>query len=536
MSDFTAEELQLLEIIGDEVRWADVELGWNSRWYQEQILRQSTTRTVLRCGRRVGKTDCACVRVLYRAFTKPERALDESYVVLILTPFETQIDLIFKRLRELINRSTLLKASVVKDTKNPQEITLANGARITGYTVGSKSGGGGANVRGQRADFLYLDEVDYMNEQDINTVLAIALEDPDRIEIFASSTPSGKREHFYRWCTNKELGWKEFHFPSSVNPSWSKQTEQEFRESLSELAYIQEIEAEFGEEQAGVYNKAYLDESYTFAMKNGFIEYAAIPYQKQGPRAIGIDWDVVQATPTFVGVEWWPEWKKFRVFLRVQMPKVQFTLDNAVNELIRLHALWDFDYLVVDRGFGEMQVETLKKYAVNHPEANLAGRIFAHTFSDKINVRDPHTHQNEKKPLKPFAVKCTVVSLERQALVLNPGDNQMRRQLESYRVVSVSSDGRPVYTNQNEHMVDGLNLAMLYLTLKHDDLFKLSYATAVRYIQPDHGPEMRQVPSAIPEGVKVRTFQSGSSISMVGPGRSMGRSPSRMPTHFRTLF
>lgn len=105
----------------------------------------------------VHNTDSACVRILYRAFTKPGRDLDESYVVLVLAPYESQIEAIFKRLRELINRSTLLKASVVGDKQNPQEIRLANGSRITGYTVGSRSGGGATNIRGQRADFIYLD-------------------------------------------------------------------------------------------------------------------------------------------------------------------------------------------------------------------------------------------------------------------------------------------------------------------------------------------------------------------------------------------
>lgn len=154
---FTPEELALIELLKDEVKWAAAELGWEARWYQAEILHCQHNRIVLRCGRRIGKTDCALVRVLHRAFTKPGRAIDESYVVLILTPFESQIDLIFKRLRELIHKSKLLSASVVGDTRNPQEIRFANGSRISGYTTGSRSGGGAANVRGQRADFLYLD-------------------------------------------------------------------------------------------------------------------------------------------------------------------------------------------------------------------------------------------------------------------------------------------------------------------------------------------------------------------------------------------
>lgn len=376
-------------------------------------------------------------------------------------------------------------------------------------------------------------ECDYMNEDDIHTILAIALEDPERVEIWASSTPSGRRSYFYRWCTDKSLGWKEFHFPSSILPTWNEEVEREFRESLSELAYLQEIEAEFGEEQAGVFPKKYLDESYQFAEQMGWTEYPSAPYAKKGPRAIGVDWDVYSATPTFVGVEWWPDWGAFRVFLREQLPKTEFTLDNAVNRLIELHGLWDFDYIVVDRGFGEMQVETLKKYGLLHPETHLHERIYAHTFSDKIDVRDPFTKQIEKKPIKPFAVRCTSVALERHHLVLMPGDKQMKKQLEDYRVVSVGQTGNPRYVDKNEHMVDALNLAMLYLTLKHDDLFKYQYTTKVRFIPPPSEESLREIPEKKDSGVRV-LGTSRPAIVVPVPQRSLTRRG--MPTRFRTIW
>jgi hypothetical protein len=532
-SNFTAEELKLAELLLDEVKWAQAELGWVARWYQAEILHAQKTRTVLRCGRRVGKTDVACVRILNRALTKPGRSHDESYVILILTPFETQITLIFKRLREMLNKSLMLKASLVGDTQNPQELRFANGSRITGFTTGARSGNGAANVRGQRADFIYIDEVDYIGDSEINTVMAIVLEDPDRIEVLTSSTPSGRRSHFYRWCTNKNLGWKEFHFPSWVNPTWSEQTETEFRASLSELSYKHEVEADFGEEQEGVYAKKYLDLSYERAINFQYTAYPDTPYAATGPRVIGIDWDKYQATPVFVGIEWHEPWKLFRVFLREEMPKTEFTLDFAVERIVHLQRMWKFDWLVADRGYGEFQIETLRKYGLHHPETGLAERIVDITFSDKLEIRDPFTKQLEKKHLKPFAVNTAVVAFERQQLVLCPTDSRMRKQLEDYHVVSVSQSGAPVYVDENEHMVDALNLAMMQMTLKYSDLFKTNFAS--RMITLQHNPTapiVRPMEATTPK-LKIRAVGNTGSQPFAPRRRTSGFDPRN---GFRTLL
>ena len=52
-----------------------------------------------------------------------------------------------------------------------------------------------------------MDEVDYMGENDFDTVTTIAAERND-IGIFMSSTPTGRRSNFYFACTNKKMGLK----------------------------------------------------------------------------------------------------------------------------------------------------------------------------------------------------------------------------------------------------------------------------------------------------------------------------------------
>ena len=99
----------------------------------------------------------------------------------------------------------MLKAEVVSMTKNPYAIHFKNHSAIFGFTTGASSGQGAASIRGQRADHVYMDEVDYMSDADFDSVTAIAAERSD-IGITMSSTPTGRRSQFYKACTDKAMG------------------------------------------------------------------------------------------------------------------------------------------------------------------------------------------------------------------------------------------------------------------------------------------------------------------------------------------
>lgn len=201
---------KMKEIMLDPVKWAQVfvvtydgakkcETSWTARWYQVEALRDKSLKKVLRQGRRTGKTEVMVIDMLWRAFTR------RNYRCLTVTPYENQVRLQFQRLRELIEASPLLKAEVTSMTKNPYAIHFKNHSAIFGFTTGASSGSGAASIRGQRADQIYMDEVDYMSDADFDSVTAIAAERSD-IGIVMSSTPTGRRSQFYKACTNKAMG------------------------------------------------------------------------------------------------------------------------------------------------------------------------------------------------------------------------------------------------------------------------------------------------------------------------------------------
>jgi replicative DNA helicase len=313
MKQFTRFDQEMIEIMSDPAKWAAHHLGEAPRWYQEEILRHPHHRKVLRCGRRIGKTWTMTAHMLWVAFTcNGGRNLKKGATCLVATPYDSQAREIFDQLKRFIDDSPILQDSVKSMTKNPYLIEFKNKSRIKLFTAGTRSGAEGGSMRGQKADWLYLDEMDYLSDKDFEAIYAISLEAPKRIGIMAASTPTGRRGMFYKICTDKEVGfnqdadvrpdknhkydeskydretatgWKEFYFPTMVNPEWDEKMERELKGMYSQVAYEHEVLAEFGTEMVGVFNKDFIDEASS-------VPYALLNHPRHdSPICIGIDWD-----------------------------------------------------------------------------------------------------------------------------------------------------------------------------------------------------------------------------------------------------
>lgn len=184
---------------------------------------------------------------------------------------------------------------------------------------------------------------------------------------------------------------------------------------------------------------------------------------------------------------------KFKVLFRVEIPRSEFTYVNAINKIIALNEIYDFDHIAVDRGYGETQIELLRKYGMDNPETGLADKVVGYQFSQKLEVRDPHTGKKDKKPLKPFMVNNSVILYEKGKIILNPNDNVVVEQLGNYRVKSISANGIPTFNDDDEHIVDAINLALLAFEQYYGDLMKRVIATKSYFIQGFKGREEKLV-------------------------------------------
>ena len=486
------ERKKFIEIVNDPVKWAQAFLRtfnpetkkiepWKARWYQVKMLRDPSTKKVYRCGRRIGKTETMVVDMLHKASTK------KNFRILMAAPYENQIRNMFTRLNELIKESPLIKSEIVKSTKNPYVIEFKNGSMILGFTTGDDA----SSIRGQRADWIFIDEIDFMSEYCFEVVAAVAIERSD-IGITVSSTPLGKRSHFYRMCTDKSMGYSEHYHPSTHNPNWGPQMEAELRAQLTEQGYVHEVLAEFGTQEAGVFPKDKLDEALLFEnyaynelsyeqkikCDREQIYPAMYIYNKSNPapfnpfRTMGVDWDKYGASSSIIILDYDVILQKFKVIKRVEVGRSEYSYDNAINTIVELNDIYNPSFIYCDAGSGEYQIERLHIIGDERPSTGLKNKVKRWQFGSSIDVMDPITLEMTKEPVKPFMVNQLTLAFERSNLILSPFDNVLHKQLTDYEVVKKGSNGRPIYTSENEHFIDALGLAYLAMVLEFKELTK----------------------------------------------------------------
>lgn len=132
------------------------------------------------------KTEILCIKALHFIDTTEIKNAN----LMIVGPFQNLLEEIFDRLKLMLDGEKSVFAGRYRSTKKPYTIQIGSN-KIIGFTTGTKSGSEGASTRGQRCDELYLDEVDYMSQKDIETVMALRMEHPN-FRVMATSTPQAR--------------------------------------------------------------------------------------------------------------------------------------------------------------------------------------------------------------------------------------------------------------------------------------------------------------------------------------------------------
>jgi hypothetical protein len=475
----SAEHQRQLHISRDPVVWAKQFLGAELRVYQILILRDPGLRKVLRAGRRLGKTFSLAIMLLHYSYThKDGRSL-------VIAPMKTQVELIYQEILRIASKNEVVTNSISRKVTSPQfMIQFSNGSTIRFFTSGMKSGGKSDVARGQEAHLIVLDEMDYMHADDLDALYAMlqktAEDQPDKVMIGAS-TPTGRRERFWEWCRSPRF--TEFWFPSYCNPYFSKEQEEEFREQYSPSGYRHEIEADWGEDSEGVYPRKFVDRAFVAPPWDYIPEITSA----RSFHTIGVDWDKYGAGTNIVVVETCAEnyedhrfRGKSRICYREEIPRSEYTLTKAVDRIIELNRAFNPKHIYVDRGYGEVQVELLKKYGVENPYSGLRDKVKGIGFGESIDVRDPYTKLMIKKEMKPFMVDNLRQFLEKERILVPESDEELYMQLISYVVIRTTQTGRPVFEaagSAMDHAHDALMLALLAITQNYGEFSQGNYAT-----------------------------------------------------------
>jgi len=474
----SSEQQRQLHYAKDPCLWAKHFLGVETRVYQTLILRDPALRKVLRAGRRLGKTFTMAVYLLHYSYTHKDGRC------LVIAPMKSHVELIYQEMVRLATKNNIVFDSITRKVTSPQfMIQFSNGSTIRFFTSGMRSGGKSDVARGQEAHVIVLDEMDYMHNDDLDALYAMlqktAEDQPDKV-LIAASTPTGRREKFWEWCRNPRF--KEFWYPSYANPFFSKEQEDEFREQYSEMGYRHEIEADWGEDSEGVYPRRYVD----LAFIDPGWSYVPVITSARSFHVIGVDWDKYGAGTNIVVLEVCSEnyeeaqfRGKIKLCFREEIEKSEYTLTKAVARIIELNTMLNPKHIYVDRGYGEVQVELLRKHGVENPNTGLKEKVKGISFAETIDIRDPYTKLMVKKELKPFMVDNLRQFLEREQLCIPSSDDDMFMQLISYVVVRTTQTGRPVFEaggSAVDHAHDALILALLAITQNYGEFSKAKYA------------------------------------------------------------
>ena len=492
----TDEEQDMFLQVYDPIYWAWKHFGWCARVsntnpkvsYQSLMLRCTSNRKIFRCGRRLGKSETMALGMLHYSFTregrsegKAETGYDRAGRVTVFTPMKSQSEELFERMQQLLEKADL-NASIANFIKNPLMIKTTMGGMIKAFTAGSGKSKttGGVSGRGTSGNLLVFDELDYIDEMSVHAMRPIVSEHPD-VEIWASSTPAGRRDgSFWDWCHSPYF--KEFHFPSSLNPTWTAELEAEIKQDTPERMYEQEYMAEFGVAETGVFAPHAVEA----ALKA--YHYEECTLEPGEVYMIGVDWN--ENTPTQIVVVGGTPDQGFRV---VDCTEVQLLSEEDIKfgrgqqtksclEIARINRKWRPYAIYVDAGFGTMQIELLHQMgqiansklssgSYTEPRAELISdsRLFhiVHGINSaaRMETVDPWTKETKTTQTKQYLVKNAVKRFEEGQISFSSDDNVLKNQLLNYIIDRETPNGITVYGSRSkrigDHKLDALMLALL---------------------------------------------------------------------------
>lgn len=509
--------VRMMQATIDPVAWAEMMFGfrdidkdnpkeesvWKLRPWQKEELRCTANRMVLRQGRRTGKTFCIALKLLYLAFTRTikkgrdsnGRAIEAGAEIIIITPFQSQIDNIFEEMGRLLKRNQDLSNDIDKTNtgsyykKTPyyrMEFKGSDkrvGASISGFVtgVGQKAdGSGGGSLRGDSCDIMYLDEMDMIPEEVIKKVVAPLIMTTADFTIYASSTPIGKIASFHEYCLNRP-DFKEFYFPSTILGHWA-QVKREMIAEVGEENIKTELLAKFVDGEFGVFKPSYIHESranyeYSDTNRNQFWkENMGVDDMRRLIPSIGIDWNKNAGTEFYVsGMD--PITGLIYGLEATNIPASDISAQEWKQEVKRLNYKWKPAFIYADEGYGHTVIEDLKveanelKYKKNRTPfeqetVRILDRLKSFNFSSTIELRDPVEGKVFEKPAKFFLVESAIRTMENHKFYFPETDTVLVKQMSNYVVLKTNTQtGKPVYAPINsrigDHRLDAWMLSLV---------------------------------------------------------------------------
>jgi len=430
-------------------------------------------------------TSVGIIKELHRATTR------KNYPILVVCPAKAQAQYWFDQINTILENDRDLARTVAHRRQQPYyQFRFTNGSTISIFTAGSQSGRDADQLRSQSPRRVHCEEQDQLTPGDYKAIMPL-LRRFKNSEFHGSSTPTGKRETFWEMCT-KYPDYQEFHFPIDVHPDFSPEFEAACRrEARTDLVYLHEYKAEFGDEEGGVFKGIYIDQ----ARKD--YSYSKQKYSRQLRYFLGVDWNGRGTGTRIRVVAYDPDTKIRRV---VAARTVTTSVMDSIEAIRDLNRRWHCEQVYIDSGFGQVQDELIRLIGHTSKDPDDARLIDMQVIDFGANISTNRLvpkrgyekylqKQQLERRTKPFMVEGAVMCLEQGLFEFSEEDQILEEQLRAYRVKTWSQHG---WANTYEagavgdHDLDAVMLALLGIELKYG-LFK-SDARA-RRATVDHLPD-----------------------------------------------
>ncbi len=214
----------------DPVVFAKHILGFSPLPYQEDILHNDSGRLIAICGRQVGKSTTAAVKLIHFAVTHPK-----TTSIIVSATLRQSIET-FDKVRVLVD-SSIVRRSVTRLGRT--QVFFSNGSRI----ICLPSGRYGTTLRGLTVHFAVVDEAAFIYPEVIESVIFPMLATTQG-RIWLLTTP-WDRDHITYKAFSSWPKESVYHFPSSINPFITPEFLEEQRALIGEERFNQEYLAQF---------------------------------------------------------------------------------------------------------------------------------------------------------------------------------------------------------------------------------------------------------------------------------------------------
>lgn len=561
---------EFLDLFQDPVKWCESFLRNPNnkeeplvlRSYQKEIISRTRSyrRIVLRYGRRMGKSIAMCADTLWWCAAYPLVKIIEGknkrqlpFRVIIATPYDTQIQELWNIYQSLISDSPLLSQLLKKvRASDPQTIEFENGSTIEGHTIGISSSNKGVSLRSLSADMVFLDEMDFIPRDIVEKVIMPIWTTHTDCRLRICSTPSGQRSLFWEWCQRAdELGWLHRHYPSwhPDNTNWmsierakeqgvpvAESTEFQVRAITDSATYDREYGGEFGEEFGGVYKQSLINKclsKYGRSLATDDTDKFDPGFQQNPDNLyiIGVDWNSylnggqvvmleycrVPTLVTFFDDESKQDitvnfTNKYRIFYRVGIKARDATQRKTREEVLRLMRHFKVDFLYVDYGAGDTNIEELTLYGRDHPELEMNKKLRVIDSGASVEHFDPVLGKTVKKRNKSLMVNLSVLNLEEGSYVLPKEEDEKVRlvgQMRGYTIKNVTNRGDYTYAG-DDHILDAFNLASYGFQKEYGSLLNNRLVYNILFL---NDPRLKEYPKrndqqTSPVAVKQSTYRN----------------------------